>query len=84
MMDTENEFIKSEINKWGFDYIDDLLGRGYSPVQLVVNGKLRWWWVLNPTPTTNELLTDGNVCATLCPSRSVVSPVSTEMLTQAD
>ena len=79
----ETEFIKSEIAVWGEDYVFDLIDRGYTPVQLVINGSLRWWWKLS-TYDRSGPLTQTNVCATLAPSRSVVSPVSTEMLTRAN
>jgi len=77
----ENDFIKREINVWGEDYVFDLIDRGYKPVQLVMNDKLRWWWIKDGE---NELLTQTCFCATISASRSVVSPVSTEMLTPAD
>jgi hypothetical protein len=49
-----DEFVKSEYDTWGESYVDDLLDRGYEPVELMVdmgNGpKLRWWWTLTQPP----------------------------------
>jgi hypothetical protein len=73
---TKQEFINSEIAKWGEDYIFDLIDNGYEPVEMVVsggsfgNGGIRWWW-------RNPLLTQRAACAIIPASRSVVSPVST-------
>ena len=78
---TKQEFINKEMNVWGENYVFDLIDRGYEPVELVVNDKLRWWWRYNGENTS---LTQANICATMPESRSVVSPVSTEMLTLAD
>jgi hypothetical protein len=59
---TKEDFIRREMNIWGEDYIFSLIDRGYDPVQLVIEGKLRWWWVLPTHITsgedhTNQLLT---------------------------
>jgi len=86
---TASEFIQREIAIWGEDYVDNLLDRGYLPIELTVDGKLKWWWRLDTDNVSRESvrnipLTQTDFCATISPSRSVVSPVSTEMLTQAD
>jgi len=86
---TAEEYIKKEIATWGEDYVDSLFDRGYIPVELIVDGELRWWWRLDTDnvsreSVTNIPLTQTNFCATISSSRSVVSPVSTEMLTLAD
>lgn len=80
---TETEFIQHEIAVWGVDYVFDLLDRGYTPTQLIVNGTLRWWWIL-PKNHSNQLLTQTDSYATMDRSRSVVSPVSTVRLTDAE
>jgi len=43
---TVNEFIRYEVNLWGFDYIEDLLDRGFEP-QLVESstGERKWIWL---------------------------------------
>jgi hypothetical protein len=74
---TADEFIKYEISVWGEDYVDNLLDRGYTPVQLVMYGKLRWWWKLDRS-LKNPPLTQACLYATLPASRSVVSPVSAD------
>lgn len=53
---TKQEFIQREINIWGVDYIFSLIDRGYDPVQLVIEGKLRWWWTI---PTQVKQHTNG-------------------------
>jgi hypothetical protein len=86
---TAQDFIRKEVAVWGEDYVDDLLDRGYIPVELIVNGKLKWWWRLDTDNVSRESvrnldLTQPISCARLAPSRSVVSPVSTVLLTPAD
>lgn len=39
---TENDFINAEIKKWGFDYIESLLERGYE-AKLTTKG---WTWIM--------------------------------------
>jgi hypothetical protein len=41
---TETEFINHEVDTWGWDYIENLLSGGYSPV-LTDKG---WYWLLTP------------------------------------
>jgi hypothetical protein len=57
---TENDFIKSEIEIWGEDYILDLLDRGFTPVLLhTVNQVAKWSWLHTQTanPTTHNAFT---------------------------
>lgn len=63
---TKQEFINSEMHKWGEDHIFDLFERGYDI--LPYNGGWRWVRILNqvsPTTPTNTPLTQGLGCATV-------------------
>lgn len=48
---TMEEFVQSEIAKWGIDYIDDLCQKGFDPA--FVNGK--WVWLQKPTVRQHSL-----------------------------
>jgi hypothetical protein len=37
---TAEDFVKSEIDEWGFDYVDDMFAQGYEPT--LINGV--WLW----------------------------------------
>jgi hypothetical protein len=65
---TKEDYIRREMDIWGEDYIFDLIDRGYEAVELAINGKLRWWWVLPRQAASggsgeNPLLTQADSCA---------------------
>lgn len=46
MTQTIRNFIDSQVVTWGQDYVDDLMDRGYIPVQLSDNaGNIIWRWL---------------------------------------
>lgn len=45
-MSAINEFVKREIEVWGFEYVEDLFDNGYEPTLLAdANGSVKWAWV---------------------------------------
>jgi hypothetical protein len=50
-MMTSDEFITSEVNVWGMDYVFELLDAGYSPIELISEtGQIKWTWIMAPKP----------------------------------
>ena len=46
MQKTYEEFVESEIQLCGVDYVEDLFDRGLEPTPLrASDGKIRWFWV---------------------------------------
>jgi len=45
---TQDQFIQHEIAVWGYEYIHDLLDRGFTPVQVFNSkGAVKWTWILS-------------------------------------
>ncbi len=42
---TKEQFVKEQINTWGFDYIEELFDKGYEPI-LVHGADTKWVWLL--------------------------------------
>jgi hypothetical protein len=40
-----NEFVKSQIDIWGFDYVEDLFAKGLEPTLVTENGVDKWVWL---------------------------------------
>lgn len=61
-----DQFVSNEIETWGFDYIESLFDRGYTPI-LTDRG---WRWIAGTAD-----LTDSPGSATMSPAPRSVTPV---------
>jgi len=63
-----NDFIRSEVNEWGWEYVDSKFDEGYEP--MLVNGV--WVWA-TPVPVSSTLDTNTIGAANRKSSTTVLS-----------
>jgi hypothetical protein len=43
---TKEQFVRKQIDVWGFDYIEELFDKGYEPKLLGNGDGVKWVWML--------------------------------------